>query len=218
MSENKMSMGHTRRIITVLVAGLLLSALVAIGVGRSASPARAGDDPAPRLEAAPPAPATSTTTPAPAIAVRTGSPADVPSDPYAAEPVIQIGTIEIPRIGLVHPIFEGITMRNIDKGPSHWPGTALPGTNGNAVFAGHRVTHTHPFLEIDRLVAGDKVVFTVNGVRSVYSVTGHEVVSPTKVSIGSQTSTPTATLFACHPPHSASFRYVVHLALLADQS
>ena len=33
-----------------------------------------------------------------------------------------------------------------------WPGSAVPGQLGNAVFAGHRVTHTHPFLRINELV------------------------------------------------------------------
>ena len=124
-----------------------------------------------------------------------------------------IGTIEIPKIGLTSPIYHGISMRNIDLGPSHWPGTAMPGQVGNAVFAGHRVTHTHPFLHIDQLVPGDQVIFTVNGVRSVYVVTGHDIVTPSQTDIVNQTATPTATLFACHPPHSAAYRYVVHLAL-----
>jgi sortase A len=140
-------------------------------------------------------------------------PATVPNDPYANEPILEIGTIEIPKIGLVHRVMEGVTLRNIDLGPSHWPGTAVPGHAGNAVFAGHRVTHTHPFRNIDQLVPGDQVIFTINGVRSVYVMTSSEVVRPTDIRIVDQTTTATATLFACHPPHSATFRYVVHLVL-----
>jgi sortase A len=89
----------------------------------------------------------------------------------------------------------------------------MPGEVGNAVFAGHRVTHTHPFRNIDQLVPGDQVIFTVNDKRTVYTVTGHEIVRPSQTGIVAQTPTATATLFACHPPHSAAFRYVVHLAL-----
>jgi sortase A len=137
------------------------------------------------------------------------------SEAYDNGPVVQIGTIEIPKIGLVSPVFEGNTLTEIDHGPSHWPGTAMPGQVGNAVFAGHRVTHTHPFLHIDLLVPGDQVVFVIGGVRSVYQVTGHEVVTPSEVRIIDQTPTPTATLFGCHPPHSAKYRYVVHLALVS---
>jgi sortase A len=92
----------------------------------------------------------------------------------------------------------------------------MPGENGNTVFPGHRVTHTHPFRNIDKLVPGDLAVFTVNGVRSTYVVTGSLVVKPTQMEILDQTPTPTATIFGCHPPGSARFRYVVKMALVQD--
>ncbi|MBV8160606.1 MAG: class E sortase, partial [Acidimicrobiia bacterium] len=57
-------------------------------------------------------------------------------------------------------MFEGVGLDVLANGPGHWPGTAMPGDNGNAVVAGHRVTHTHPFLDIDQLQPGDQVVFT----------------------------------------------------------
>jgi sortase A len=157
------------------------------------------------------APTTTTTTAPPGSHSKAG-PVAVPADNYAPEPVVYIGTIEIPKIGLVSKMYHGITLNNIDHGPSHWPGTAWPGQPGNFVVAGHRVTHTHPFLNIDQLTPGDQVIFTVFGGRFVYVVTGHEVVDPSDVAIINQTSTPTATLFACHPPHWATYRYVVHLA------
>ncbi|MDQ3679842.1 MAG: hypothetical protein M3378_04720, partial [Actinomycetota bacterium] len=50
-------------------------------------------------------------------------PVDVPADPYAAEPLVEIGTMEVPKIGLNHRIFHGISLRSIDRGPSHWPGS-----------------------------------------------------------------------------------------------
>jgi sortase A len=137
------------------------------------------------------------------------------TDPYAAEPIREIGTIEIPKIGLKHTLHHGISLRNIDMGPSHWPGTAFPGETGNVVIAGHRVTHSRPFRNIHELVPGDLVHFDVAGVRTTYTVTGSEVVAPTAIHIIDQTPTPTATLFACHPPGSARQRYVVRLALLA---
>jgi sortase A len=136
-----------------------------------------------------------------------------PRNSYAPEPIQEIGTIEIPKIGLVHKVMHGVTLRNIDHGPSHWPGTPMPGEAGNTVFAGHRVTHSHPFRRINELVPGDEIFFTVAGVRSRYVVTGHEVVSPSRVDIVYPTPTPTVTLFACHPPGSARQRYVVRGAL-----
>jgi LPXTG-site transpeptidase (sortase) family protein len=204
----------SRRLLLVLLLGVLVSAGGAVVVQRNEGPARAAADDNPVGEARD-AVATSTTADPGATTTTAVRPIVPPADPYAPEPVLEIGTIEIPRIGLKHRVFHGITLRNIDQGPSHWPGSAFPGENGNAVFAGHRVTHTHPFRNIDQLVAGDEVIFTVNGVRSVYLVTESFVVTPKRLDIADPTPTPTATLFACHPPGSARQRYVVRLALAA---
>lgn len=209
--------------LAVVVALLLAGGVVVAATWPAAPPVAASAD-SPLL--VPPAAPTSTTHPVvestttshPAPAPTTSAPAlaapvAVPKDEYAPEPIQEIGTIEIPKIGLRHPIFHGITMRNIDRGPSHWPGTALPGHVGNTVFAGHRVTKSRPFRNIDQLVAGDEVIFTVDGVRSVYVVTGSKVVLPTAMEIVNPTPDATGTLFACHPPGSARYRYVVLLAL-----
>ena len=83
------------------------------------------------------------------------------------------------------------------------------------MIAGHRVTHSRPFRHIDSLVPGDEIIFVSEGVRSVYQVTGHEVVTPDATWIVNQTPDATATLFACHPPGSARYRYVVRAALVS---
>jgi sortase A len=150
-----------------------------------------------------PAPSTTTARPLP-------QPGDVPVDPNANVAVDQIGTIEIPKIGLVHPIYEGIWLTVINQGPGHWPGTAMPGGYGNAVFAGHRVTHTHPFRHIDLLVPGDEIIVKTGTGTFRYRVTSSEVVKPTETRVVDQTPGYRITLFACHPPGSATERYVVH--------
>jgi sortase A len=142
-------------------------------------------------------------------------PVVIPADSYAPEPVVEIGTMEIPAIHLVHRIFQGVTLHNIDKGPSHWTGSALPGQMGNTVFAGHRTTNDEPFRHIDALVAGDKVVFRIAGVTTTYRVTGHLVVSPADSWIADQTTAYTGTLYACHPLGSTAERYVVQLEMVA---
>lgn len=148
-----------------------------------------------------------------ATPARPAAPVQPPKDHYAAEPIQPIGTIEIPKIGLVHQVYHGITLRNIDRGPSHWPGTPFPGETGNSVFAGHRVTHSHPFRNIHQLVAGDEVHFTINGHRTTYLVTGSEIVTPKALHITDPTPHASLTLFACHPPGSARQRYVVRANL-----
>jgi len=139
-----------------------------------------------------------------------------PADPYAAVPVVQIGSVEIPKIGLLHPVFEGITLTVIDHGPGHWPGSALPCQVGNTVFPGHRVTHSHPFLNLDLLSPGDRIIFHMSKEDCVYSVTGTQIVKPTDVWVTDPTTTPTVTLIACHPKHSAAERIVVKGKLIAD--
>ena len=123
-----------------------------------------------------------------------------------------VGRIEIPKLGLAVDMREGINLPTIDKGPSHWPGTAMPGEPGNVVIAGHRVTNTRPFRHIDTMVPGDEVIFEVAGARHRYRMVRNEIVTPKGMHIIEQTPERTATLFACHPPGSARYRYVVHLA------
>jgi sortase A len=195
----------------VVVVGVLLAGLGTGSWACSSGRHAAADVPVLTRRTTTTAPATTTT----AIPVQATRPIDVPSDPYAPEPVRLIGRMQIPRIGLDHDVYEGITMNNIDHGPSHWPGSAMPGQVGNAVFSGHRITHDHPFRRLDELTGGDSVFFEIGGARSTYRVVGSEIVTPNDMWIANPSPTPTATLFACHPPGSKRYRYVVHLALVA---
>jgi LPXTG-site transpeptidase (sortase) family protein len=170
------------------------------------SPGGAQEEDAPLLEAAP---TTTTTIEATTTTTAGTKPIDPPLDPRAADPIVKIGEIQIPKIGLVHPVFEGVTLTVIDHGPGHWPGSAVPGQLGNSVFAGHRVTHSHPFRRINELVAGDEIIFKMQNGTFTYRMTGSQVVSPKDVHIVNPTSDATVTLFACHPPGSARQRYVV---------
>jgi sortase A len=199
------------RLDRALVVATLTAVLVVTGstvaiIRSTPDVARASED-APTLDSPTTTtlPPTSTTL---AAAPRT-TPIAPPAEPHAAVPIVKIGEIQIPKIGLVHPVFEGVTLTVIDHGPGHWPGSAVPGQLGNAVFAGHRVTHTHPFLRINELVPGDQIIFKMDNGTFTYEVTGHKVVTPKDVHIVDPTPDATLTLFACHPPHQAIQRYVV---------
>ncbi|MEY2524283.1 MAG: sortase [Ilumatobacteraceae bacterium] len=144
------------------------------------------------------------------------NPESPPADPRAAEPLVALGTIEIPKIGVTKSLYEGITLTTLDHGPGHWPGTAMPGKFGNVVIAGHRVSHDKPFRNLDQLVEGDDVFLTTDDGRFDYKVTGTEIVTPDAVWIADQTPDYTATLFACNPPGSTRQRIVVHLVLAPE--
>jgi sortase A len=49
-----------------------------------------------------------------------------------------------------------------------------------------------------------------------YTFAGNEIVPPNAMRIVNQSADKTATLFACHPPGSARFRFVVHLTYVGS--
>ena len=161
---------------------------------------------------APPTTSTTSTT----TSTTLPAPEPPPTDERAPEPVIELGTIEIPKIDVSMTMYEGIRLSTLDRGPGHWPGTAMPGQVGNVVVAGHRTSGHQVFRNIDALVEGDEILFTdTDGSVHRYRVTSSRIVVPTEVWIVDQTPTPTATLFACHPPGSVRERYVVFAELVA---
>ena len=158
------------------------------------------------------APATTTT-----MAVTTTSetlPVPLPPPPARAkEPIVELGTMEMPKIGVTKSLFEGVSLTVLDNGPGPWPGPAMPGHVGNVVIGGHRTSHDRPFRNIDQLVIGDEMILTTSEGRFVYRVTGSEIVTPDAIRIINQTERFTATLFACHPVGSTRERYIVYLEL-----
>ena len=136
-------------------------------------------------------------------------PEAAPADPYEKVPVVAIGEMEIPKIGLVHTIYEGVSLTVVDHGPGHWPGTPMPGGWGNWCSPVTAPRTRRPFRNIDQLVEGDTIIFRTDQGTFTYRVTKTEVVHWDDVWIVDQHPGRTVTLFACHPPGSAEFRYVV---------
>jgi len=139
-------------------------------------------------------------------------PAPLP-DPNAHTDLVEIGRIQIPRTGVDQPVREGVEQMVIDAGPAHWPGTALFGGWGNVVIAGHRSSHTEPFLRNAELTAGDEILLTDITGTYHYAVTSIEVVSNTAMWIVDQHPGRTLTIFTCHPIGSSAERLVVHAEL-----
>lgn len=204
------------RIGALVGALLLISAAVFAGVSLV-------DGPANRASVAqaenPVVPATApVTTTLPPVTVTEAPPLPVPEaapeDAYEKVPVVAVGEMAIPKIGLVHTIYEGVSLTVVDHGPGHWPGTPMPGGFGNSVFAGHRTTNSRPFRNIDQLVPGDEILFRTDQGAFTYRVTETTVVPWDGVWIIDQHPGRTLTLFACHPPGSAAFRFVVFAELV----
>jgi sortase A len=124
-----------------------------------------------------------------------------------------VGLLTIAKIGLTKVIVQGTSESDLRQGPGHYPGTPLPGEEGNAAIAGHRTTYGAPFYDLDKLARGDPIVIkTVQGTFT-YHVTTTLIVSPADTAVVDNTPTPELTLTTCNPRFSSSQRLVVHAAL-----
>ena len=129
-----------------------------------------------------------------------------------------LGVLSLPTINVRKPLVVGIDDMALARGLGLWPGTPIPGDSGNAVIAGHRTSHGAPMLNIDRLKVGDPIFFTTTGRAATtyeFRITKRKIVTPDAMWITRPTSGTTLTLFACHPPHSISFRYVIFAKLVS---
>lgn len=128
---------------------------------------------------------------------------------------VPLGVMEIPAIDLRTKFYEGVVDEAVELGPGHWPGTPWPGQTGNSVFAGHRTTYTHPFLDLDLLDPGARVrVAMRNGRPTTYRVFRTIVVPEAEYAnvVLEQPRNKAAriiTLFACTPKGSRTHRIIV---------
>ena len=202
------------------VGMVLLAVALAAGCGAATqrddlgAPVQAGASSAPVLAAITTTTTTTAPPPPPAPTEPRAPRAPAAPKPARVNPSLQmVARLIIPRLGLDTPVYEGDTLDIIDHGPGHFPWTALPGRVGNVVIAGHRVTHSRPFRNLDQLQPGDTATFETATGSYTYTFTGHDIVTPTDVHIANQGAEYKATLFACHPPGSARYRIVAYFTL-----
>jgi sortase A len=166
----------------------------------------------------------------PALAIAASTPPTPPPPPNPVPPLpnpaplpnagnrvalVDVGRIQIPKIGLDQTVHEGVEQMVIDAGPAHWPGTAAFGSWGNVVLAGHRTTHTEPFLRAAELAPGDEIVLSDPSGTYTYHVTGTQVVENTALWIVNQAPGRTLTIFTCHPIGSSAQRLIVRAQLMS---
>jgi len=137
-----------------------------------------------------------------------------PTQAAVAPRLESLGSISIPSIGVTAPLHVGIGKASLAKGFGLWRNTALPGSSGNTVIAGHRTSHTRPLFNIDKIVIGDFIYFYMPTGTAKYKVIKKQIVKPNDVWITRQTRASIATFFACHPLRSTKERYVVKASLV----
>jgi sortase A len=124
-----------------------------------------------------------------------------------------LGRIAVPRIGASFLVVQGTDAGSLEKGPGHYPSTALPGLGQTVAIAGHRTTYLAPFRHIDALRRGDQIVLSMPYGRFVYSVQYHRLVTPTAWWITRNVGYERLVLSACNPLYSAAQRIVVFAKL-----
>ena len=107
------------------------------------------------------------------------------------------------------------------QGIVHYPGTALPGQEGNAFFTGHSSNvfwepspYNSVFALLPRLQVGDDIFLTYNQIEYHYRVTSKEEVSPKNVEVLEQGNAKELTLMTCTPVGTVLRRLVVRAELI----
>lgn len=119
------------------------------------------------------------------------------------------GRILIPSIGADYVVIQGTRTGDLQKGPGHYPTTALPGQGRTVAIAGHRTTYGAPFRQIDKIEPGDEITLEMPYADVVYEVTGTRIVEPEDVEIVDDVGRERLVLTACHPLYSAAQRIAV---------
>jgi sortase A len=107
-----------------------------------------------------------------------------------------IARLVIPVLGLDEIVIEGVGDEELNAGPGHLPGSALPGEKGNAVISAHRDRH---FSSLGSLQVGDVVTTeTATHQRVKWIVIARRVVRSGEGALFGAAD-PTLTLTTCWP-------------------
>ena len=138
----------------------------------------------------------------------------------------QSDSISIPKLGTNAPIVSpaGETQKQLNealnKGVVLYPGSKLPGQNGEVFLTGHSSTYIwnktpygRIFALLDKLEAGDIVTIYYQNRQYDYRINSKQVLTPSQTTI-SETNQPTLTLMTCWPIGTSLKRLVVRGELI----
>jgi sortase A len=124
-----------------------------------------------------------------------------------------VAKLSIPRLNAAWFVFEGTGAEELRLGPGHMRGTAMPGSAGNCVIAGHRDTHFRVLKDIRK---GDEIEVETRTGRFRYRVTGTSVVRPANTEALAHSTHAVMNLITCYPFYyvgPAPKRFVVRAEL-----
>lgn len=120
-----------------------------------------------------------------------------------------LAVLELDRLGIRVPVFEGTGDLVLNRGAGWIAGTARPGEAGNIGIAGHRDGF---FRGLKDVRAGDLIELQMPDRTEVYRVMRTEVIQPEEIRVLLPTTEPTLTLVTCYPFYhvgSAPQRFIV---------
>lgn len=154
-----------------------------------------------------------------------------PDAPGDAKPVVYV---KIEKIGVDAPMVwsqsedGNKTLKDLESGLSHFPKSAAPGENGNAIISGHssnyiwaKGDYNHVFKDLEKLEKGDLVnikIIQKNGkiINYQYKISDKFNTSPDDERIFANTDSPTLTLTTCWPVGTALKRTIIKADLVKN--
>ena len=124
----------------------------------------------------------------------------------------------IPRLDAHLFVVEGTDQKDLRMGPGHMQGSALPGTRGNCIIAGHRDTHFRILKDVRK---GDDIILQTRTGDFHYRVSRMKVVSPSNREPLQPTAGRVLSLITCYPFYyvgPAPERFVVRAELTGTLS
>jgi sortase A len=128
---------------------------------------------------------------------------------------LPVAVLEIDKVKIRVPVFEGTDDLTLNRGVGRIAGTAMPGVAGNIGIAGHRDGF---FRGLKDISVGDEVDLVTKTERAAYIVDQIEIVDPTDVSVLKPRSASSVTLVTCYPFYfvgDAPKRFIVHASIVS---
>jgi sortase A len=124
----------------------------------------------------------------------------------------------IPRLATQLYVIEGDGPRELRRGPGHLADSAMPGSRGNCVIAGHRDTHFRALKDVRK---GDDILVQTDDGSFLYRVNRTSVVPPSDTRSLQPTRDAVLNLITCYPFYyagAAPKRFVVEATLAGEVS
>jgi LPXTG-site transpeptidase (sortase) family protein len=162
---------------------------------------------------------------------------DEDPDPEDDVPLVELGELDIgdgygflriPRFGdnWEWVVVEGTELSDLSRGPGHYRDTADVGELGNFSIAGHRSGYGQPFIDMDKIRAGDTVeietsdgtwTYTIDQEPVVVKPTDTWVVDPVPDADQAEPNERRITLTTCHPRYGSDKRMYVSGVLTSGE-